>query len=49
LGESGVSELDAWFKDADGTERGAYYVYIERLLGSAVSTEALAIGTIRTR
>lgn len=27
---AGVSELEAWFMDADGEERGAYYVYVTR-------------------
>ena len=27
---AGVTELEAWFIDADGEERGAYYVYVTR-------------------
>jgi hypothetical protein len=27
---TGVTQLDAWFIDEDGAERGAYYVYVER-------------------
>jgi hypothetical protein len=27
---AGVTELEAWFIDPDGEERGAYYVYVER-------------------
>ncbi len=27
---AGVSELEAWFLDPDGEERGAYYVYVTR-------------------
>jgi hypothetical protein len=27
---AGVSELEVWFMDADGEERGAYYVYVTR-------------------
>jgi hypothetical protein len=27
----GVTQLDAWFVGADGEERGAYYVYVERV------------------
>ena len=30
LGETGVTQLEAWFVDAEGEERGAYYVYVER-------------------
>jgi len=26
-----TGELEAWFIGADGDERGAYYVYVERL------------------
>ena len=25
------SGLDAWFKDSDGVQHGAYYVYVARL------------------
>ncbi len=28
--KAGVTELEAWFIDADGAERGAYYVYVTR-------------------
>jgi|LSQX01.3.fsa_nt_gb hypothetical protein len=28
--KAGVTELEAWFIDADGDERGAYYVYVTR-------------------
>ena len=28
---TGVTEMEAWFVDGDGEERGAYYVYVERL------------------
>jgi arylsulfatase B len=31
--EAGPTKLQTWFIDADGTERGAYYCYIERSLG----------------
>ncbi len=31
LDRAGVTMLDAWFRDKDGEERGAYYVYVERL------------------
>ncbi|MHC4885226.1 MAG: arylsulfatase [Planctomycetota bacterium] len=31
LEEAGPTTLDAWFTDSDGEERGAYYVYVERL------------------
>ena len=30
LHETGISELEAWFYDADGVACGAYYVYVER-------------------
>ncbi len=29
--EAGPAMLETWFYDADGTERGAYFVYVERL------------------
>lgn len=29
--ETGKTTLDAWFVDADGGERGAYYVYASKL------------------
>ena len=28
--QRGTSEFEAWFIDADGDERGAYYVYVTR-------------------
>ena len=31
LEQTGVTQLDAWFLDESGEERGAYYVYVERL------------------
>ena len=31
LTQTGVTVLEAWFLDADGEERGAYYVYVERV------------------
>lgn len=31
LAQTGVTVLEAWFMDADGEERGAYYVYVERV------------------
>ena len=31
IAESGESDLDAWFAEADGRETGAYYVYVQRL------------------
>ena len=31
LQQTGVTQLEAWFVDAAGEERGAYYVYVERL------------------
>lgn len=31
LTQTGVTVLEAWFMDADGEERGAYYVYVERV------------------
>ena len=31
LAQTGVTVLEAWFVDADGEERGAYYVYVERV------------------
>ncbi|HOS65445.1 MAG TPA: arylsulfatase [Candidatus Latescibacteria bacterium] len=31
LTRTGVTVLEAWFMDADGDERGAYYVYVERV------------------
>ena len=31
VAQTGVTRLDAWFVDEDGDERGAYYVYVERL------------------
>lgn len=31
LPQTGVTELEAWFGDDSGEERGAYYVYVERL------------------
>ncbi|MBN1400464.1 MAG: arylsulfatase [Anaerolineae bacterium] len=31
LNQTGVTVLDAWFLEADGERRGAYYVYVERL------------------
>jgi len=31
LPQTGVTVLEAWFMDADGEERGAYYVYVERV------------------
>lgn len=33
IAQTGKTTLDAWFIDADGDERGAYYVYVERLTG----------------
>jgi hypothetical protein len=30
LAQSGVTQLEAWFQDECGEERGAYYVYVER-------------------
>jgi len=29
--QPGRADLDAWFVDADDEERGAYYVYVERV------------------
>jgi arylsulfatase B len=29
--EAGPADLKTWFREADGTERGAYYVYVTRL------------------
>ena len=31
LHQTGVTQLDAWFIDKNGDERGAYYVYVKRL------------------
>jgi len=31
IAQTGKTTLDAWFVDADGGERGAYYVYAQRL------------------
>ena len=31
LKQTGVTQLDAWFVDAEGEEQGAYYVVVERL------------------
>jgi len=31
LRKTGKTDLDAWFIDADGEERGAYYVYVTRI------------------
>ncbi|MFP4580015.1 MAG: arylsulfatase [Candidatus Sumerlaeia bacterium] len=31
IDQSGESDLEAWFIDADGQEQGVYYLYIERL------------------
>ena len=31
IAQTGVTELEAWFIDASGEERGAYYVQVERL------------------
>ncbi len=31
LEQTGVTQLEAWFLDEQGEERGAYYVYVERL------------------
>ena len=33
LSETGVTQLEAWFVDAEGEEQGAYYVYVERISG----------------
>ena len=33
LDQTGVTELEAWFVDAGGEQQGAYYVYIERMMG----------------
>jgi hypothetical protein len=30
LEQTGFTHLDAWFRDASGEERGAYYVTVER-------------------
>ena len=31
LSETGPTRVEAWFTEEDGTERGVYYVYVERL------------------
>ena len=31
LARTGVTELEAWFVEENGTRQGAYYVYVERL------------------
>ena len=31
LDQKGTTQLDAWFVDASGEERGAYYVLVERM------------------
>ena len=31
MAETGVTQMEAWFADAEGEEQGAYYVYVERV------------------
>ena len=31
LEQTGPTQLEAWFLDADGAMQGAYYVYVERV------------------
>jgi arylsulfatase A-like enzyme len=41
LDRAGVTTLEAWFSDQAGDERGAYYVYAERVNGGGGRTEAV--------